>query len=191
MNATVMLSLLAVLILAPVGMVQAAPDPVPAGITHEATIYDETLDQTTFWYNIWPSTPAASHVVLGICGIPLSVSWTPNSRGYDPTTEMSGLKLDNLPDLTEPLSVSIVMAGKYSDQSIAWKLKAGTLKDGQQIKSGTTLGPACGPNAVALSGLSAEGVDAGLLLGYGAALIVALIVGVLIGMWLRRSVIGK
>jgi hypothetical protein len=41
---------------------------VPTGITHEATIYDPDTHTTTFWYNIWPTTPAASHVVLVICG---------------------------------------------------------------------------------------------------------------------------
>ena len=138
------------------GTVGAAPDPVPTGITHEGTIYDATTNTTAFWYNVWPTTPAVSHVVLAICGTPLSVSWPHTKQGYDPATELSGLKLDNLPDLQAPLSVSIVMAGHYTDQTINWRLKAG-----QSIIDGATLGPKCGPNAVALTQLSA--LPAGIL----------------------------
>jgi hypothetical protein len=160
----------------------AAPAPVPTGITHESTIYDAALDQTTYWYNIWPSTPAASHVVLGICGEILSVSWTPNSYGYDPTTELSGLKLDNLPELSAPLSVSVVMAGERTDQPLPWRIKAG-----QQIQVGETLGPPCGPNAVALSGISAENMD-GRTYGYIVILFISACLGCIVAFWLSARI---
>lgn len=125
---------------------------VPSGLVYDSMIYDQATNQTTFWYSIWPTSPAVSHVVIGMCGNILSVSWSPTEWGYDPTTQMTGLKLDNLPELQAPLAVSVIMAGKYSAQEIPWRLKAGT-----EIRTGTTTGPKCGANAVVLTGLRAQG----------------------------------
>lgn len=122
---------------------------IPSGLVHDGTIYDAERDQTAFWYSIWPTMPAASHVVLGICGEIVSVSWPHVVTGYDPTTELSGLKLDNLPTLQAPLAVKVVMKGQISAVVIPYRMKAG-----QEVWSRTTVGPGCAPNAVALRSLS-------------------------------------
>jgi hypothetical protein len=164
MNIAYALSLIALLILMPIGMVQAAPDPVaPIGlglIGGPNTFEQNGQMMTAFYYSfVAGGPPAPSHFTMGACTTELAdvVGWEDVVVGHDPTTAMTGIKLDNL--ALEPggvLLFSVVMSGTFTSQPMSYRVKSG-----QYISYASTWGPMCdGATAVTLSGLSAE-VDAG------------------------------
>jgi hypothetical protein len=145
---------------------------------------------TAFMYRLDAGgPPQPSHLVLQACTkrFVKVVGWPKIEVGRDPTTGMTGIKLDELniaPGGT--LQFSLVMRGTFSASAMPY-----VIKSGQEQYSGSSWGPQCGPTAVAHSGLSAAGLDNGQTLSYLALLAVAFMVGILIGAWARRRFICK
>jgi hypothetical protein len=141
---------------------------------------------TAFMYRLDAGgPPQPSHLVLQACTerFVKVVGWPKIEVGRDPTTGMTGIKLDELniaPGGT--LQFSLVMRGVFSASAMPY-----VIKSGQEKYSGSSWGPQCGPNAVSLAGFSAEPHDAGQVLSN--VLLIALLVcaGLLVRWAIRKG----
>lgn len=155
-----------------------APDPVLVNglqkISGPHTFQENDQILTAFLYSITLSAPSVSpasapdchaQLALLICGhrYVRAVGWPATLTGDD-------LTLTEIPIGTQ--TFSLVFRGEFTGSPTPWTL---TVDDGRKF-SGTTTGPQCGPNAVALAGFGAgQGADAtgvllALLLGLAALL---------------------
>jgi hypothetical protein len=132
-----------------------APDPIGAPnqlrLLSSTVFAEDGQQMTQFTYYLQAGTPEPSHVVLVLCMTRfVRVSgWTQIEIGYDPTTGLTGVKLDNLNG--HDLTFSVIVRGVFLPGEMPYAVKAGP-----DILGATIGGPVCGPNAVTLSGLSAE-----------------------------------
>jgi len=131
-----------------------APDPIGAPNQLQPiswTIFAENGQQMTqFTYFLKAGTPAPSHVTLALC-LPRFVrveGWQHIEIGTDPTSGLTGVKLDNLDG--HDLTFSVIVSGVFAPGEMPYAVKAGP-----EVYSYTIGGPRCLPSAVTLVSFTA------------------------------------
>ena len=131
-----------------------APDPIGAPNQLQPiswTIFAENGQQMTqFTYFLKAGTPAPSHVTLALC-LPRFVrveGWKHIEIGTDPTSGLTGVKLDNLDG--HDLTFSVIVSGVFAPGEMPYAVKAGP-----EVRFYTIEGPQCLPSAVTLVSFTA------------------------------------
>ena len=134
----------------------AAPDPVA---TNNVTLIGSDGHEFRYAINVAATSASSAaapdchgNVTLTLCGRHVT-----GVTGLPATWDTTAVTISGAPVGTS--YVTVRTDGTFDASPIGWLLST---DDGRRY-SGTTSGPTCGPNAVALAGVSAESVDDGKL----------------------------
>jgi len=169
-----MLVLLAILLFATVASAASLVEFYKYVIDHP------NVGEVTYIYDVTSlSDPAISHTSFMVescyeargCGIIVDGVYldTACENGYDPTTEIEGVKFE---DEIEPGETVRFWFAVYNPEQRSGDTQAAT-KSGQIVEYFDVTGPVCDPNAVTLSSLTATQKDNAVLIAISLALAVA------------------
>lgn len=119
-------------------------------------------NHTTFYYEVASvNPPAISHIVFETCVAPLEVGvFNPNTNehtpvpfefGYDPTTQVTGVKIDLEVPQDETVIYYLKFFGLWEMSTVNIAVKRGTLIEMYSVAGPGLNDPLCTPTAVQLS----------------------------------------